>query len=141
LGVRREHRVLLVLDDTSVFPVVFLGAMRIGAVPVPVSPLDRDDNFRHFVDDSYAEVVVTDAAVLDRLATALGRRPVRWLVTNRQGQGVVEFEEAMRSQPDELEPADTHRDDMGFWLYSSGSTGRPKGVVHLQHDIEVTCEN
>ena len=29
---------------------------------------------------------------------------------------------------------------MAFWLYSSGSTGKPKGVVHLQHDIEVTCE-
>ena len=38
-------------------------------------------------------------------------------------------------------PADTHRDDMAFWLYSSGSTGRPKGVVHLHHDIEVTCQS
>jgi benzoate-CoA ligase family protein len=37
-------------------------------------------------------------------------------------------------------PADTHRDDPAFWLYSSGSTGRPKGVVHLQHDIRSTCE-
>ena len=52
LGVRREQRVLLVLDDTTVFPIVFLGAIRIGAVPVPVSHLDKDDNFRHFVDDS-----------------------------------------------------------------------------------------
>jgi benzoate-CoA ligase family protein len=30
---------------------------------------------------------------------------------------------------------------MAFWLYSSGSTGKPKGVVHLQHDIEITCEH
>ena len=29
---------------------------------------------------------------------------------------------------------------MAFWLYSSGSTGKPKGVVHLQHDIEFTCD-
>src|SRR5690348_143792 len=52
LGVRREDRVLLVLDDTTVFPVTFLAAMRIGAVPVPVSPLDRAENFRHYVRDS-----------------------------------------------------------------------------------------
>ena len=35
----------------------------------------------------------------------------------------------------ELAEADTHRDEMAFWMYSSGSTGRPKGIVHLQHDM------
>ena len=140
LGVRREQRVLLVLDDTTVFPIAFLGAIRIGAVPVPVSHLDKDDNFRHFVDDSYAEVVVTDAGVLDRLRGALGHRPVRWLVRGRDDAGVTELDAGMAAQSDELDAAPTHRDDMAFWLYSSGSTGKPKGVVHLQHDIGVTCE-
>jgi benzoate-CoA ligase len=141
LGVRREQRVLLVLDDTTVFPIAFLGAIRIGAVPVPVSHLDKDDNFRHFVDDSYAEVIVTDAGVLDRLRGALGDRPLRWLVRGRDDAGVTELDAAMAAQPDELAAAPTHRDDMAFWLYSSGSTGKPKGVVHLQHDIGVTCEH
>jgi benzoate-CoA ligase family protein len=141
LGVRREQRVLLVLDDTTTFPIMFLGAMRIGAVPVPVSHLDKDDNFRHFVDDSYAEVVVGDATVLDRLMAALSGRHVRWLCRGRDDAGVVELDGALRAQSDELEAAPTHHDDMAFWLYSSGSTGKPKGVVHLHHDIEVTCEN
>jgi acetyl-CoA synthetase len=35
----------------------------------------------------------------------------------------------------ELAEADTHRNEMAFWMYSSGSTGRPKGIVHLQHDM------
>jgi acetyl-CoA synthetase len=35
----------------------------------------------------------------------------------------------------QLAEADTHRDEMAFWMYSSGSTGRPKGIVHLQHDM------
>ena len=35
----------------------------------------------------------------------------------------------------DLAEADTHRDEMAFWMYSSGSTGRPKGIVHLQHDM------
>jgi benzoate-CoA ligase len=141
LGVGREQRVLLVLDDTTVFPIMFLGAIRIGAVPVPVSHLDKQDNFRHFVDDSYAELVVTDAGVLDRLQDALKGREVRWLVRGRDDPGVTEFDQAMAGQSDELDAVATHRDDMAFWLYSSGSTGKPKGVVHLQHDIGVTCEN
>jgi benzoate-CoA ligase len=141
LGVRREQRVLLVLDDTPVFPTVFLGAIRIGAVPVPVSPLDKDENFRHFVDDSYAEVVVTDAAMVERLRAALQHREVQWLAQGVEGAGVTDLGSALAAQSDELDAVPTHRDDPAFWLYSSGSTGKPKGVVHLQHDVGVTCEN
>src|ERR671928_2173062 len=38
LGVACEERVLMVLDDTTAFPVAFLGAMRLGAGPVPGHP-------------------------------------------------------------------------------------------------------
>src|SRR4029079_6412715 len=36
LGVAREERVLLVLDDTTAFPVVFLGALRLPPPPPPL---------------------------------------------------------------------------------------------------------
>ena len=53
----------------------------------------------------------------------------------------MSFDEAVAGRPDELSPpADTHPDDMAFWLYSSGSTGRPKGVVHTQRDIGATID-
>lgn len=141
LGVRREQRILLVLDDTTVFPTVFLGAIRIGAVPVAVSPLDKESNFRHFVEDSYAELVVTDPECLERLQASLSGLDVRWLVKGGDGHGVEDLDAGLGAQESELSSAPTHRDDMAFWLYSSGSTGKPKGVVHLQHDIEVTCVN
>jgi benzoate-CoA ligase family protein len=140
LGVGREHRVLLVLDDTTVFPIAFLGAMRVGAVPVPVSALDKADNFRHYIHDSYATVVLTDAPTLPRLREALAGEALRYVVRGGHSHDVVELDEALASQADEFSPAPTHRDDMAFWLYSSGSTGKPKGVVHLQHDIEFTCD-
>ena len=140
LDVHPEERVLMVLDDTTVFPSVFLGAMKIGAVPVPVSPLDRLDNYRHYAEDSYAHVVVTDAALLPRLREALDGVPVRYLVRGVEEPDVIEFDTGLAAQEDELDAWPTHRDDMAFWLYSSGSTGKPKGVVHLHHDIEVTCE-
>jgi benzoate-CoA ligase len=140
LGIGREHRVLLVLDDTTAFPIMFLGAMRIGAVPVPVSPLDKDENFRHYVEDSYATVVATDSGSLERLRDVLAGEELRFVVRGGEGPDVVELDAALAAQDDELTPARTHRDDMAFWLYSSGSTGKPKGVVHLHHDIEYTCE-
>ena len=41
----------------------------------------------------------------------------------------------LKNFPTDLPEADTHRNEMAFWMYSSGSTGRPKGIVHLQHDM------
>src|SRR5205823_6210635 len=46
LGVRREERVLLMLDDSFLFPIAFMGAARIGAVPIPVSVREHVQNFR-----------------------------------------------------------------------------------------------
>ena len=132
---------LLVLDDTTAFPIAFLGAMRIGAVPVPVSHLDKDDNFRHFVDDSYARGGRHRRRLLPRLAAALGDPAMRYLVRGRRRRRRDRVRRgAWPPSRTSSTPPPTHRDDMAFWLYSSGSTGKPKGVVHLQHDIEVTCE-
>jgi benzoate-CoA ligase family protein len=139
LGVRREQRVLLVLDDTTAFPVAFLGAMRIGAVPIPVSVRETQANFRHFIDDSYAEVVVCDAEILPKLHAALVGIDVR-LLARGTDDGAIELDGALAAQPDELDAVARHRDDMAFWLYTSGSTGKPKGVVHMHGSMEVTCE-
>ena len=139
LGIRREQRVLLVLDDTADFPIMFLGAIRIGAVPVPVGPLDKDENFRHYIDDSYASLIVTDPTTLDRLATILGDRDVRYLVRGGSDDRVIELEEALRRS---IRRARRRADPSGRRLLLAVqlgcSTGKPKGVVHLQHDISVT---
>src|SRR5438309_2738766 len=67
-GVRREERVLLLLDDTPAFPATFLGAIRLGAVPVPVNPLYKPSDFRYFLEDSYARVVVADPTFVEKAA-------------------------------------------------------------------------
>jgi benzoate-CoA ligase family protein len=140
LGVRREERVLLVLDDTLLFPVAFLGATRIGAVPVPVSVREHPENFRHFVEDSYARTVVCEPAMLEPLTGALAGSGVRYLARGRDERGAVELDAGLAAHEDELDPVPTHPDDMAFWLYTSGSTGRPKGVVHMHRAVPATCE-
>ena len=139
LGVAREQRVLMVMDDSAAFHATFLAAMRIGAVPVPVNPMDRPDNYPYYLSDSYAKVVVIDAGQLERWTATLD--DVHVAVA---GGGVgphADFDAVVAERAGELPPpADTHRDDMAFWLYSSGSTGRPKGVVHAHRDIGVTVD-
>jgi benzoate-CoA ligase len=142
LGVRREQRVLMILDDTPAFPAVFLGAIRIGAVAAPVSFLDIAANFRHYARDAYAPVVVAEAAVMERLRGALAdlRDPPRLISANGPSEGAEELDALLEQHGGELDPADTHRDDPAFWLFSGGSTGPPKAVVHAHRDIPYTCE-
>jgi benzoate-CoA ligase family protein len=140
-GVGREDRLLLVLDDTPAFPAVFLGAMRIGAIPVPVNFLARPDDFGYYLDDSQAMTAVVDQAFLEAVGPQVAARPdVRLIVANGTApDGAESLDEWMASDGGEVLPASTQPDDMAFWLYSSGSTGPPKGVVHSHDHIAATC--
>jgi benzoate-CoA ligase family protein len=140
-GVRRGERVLIALDDCLSLPAILLGAMRAGAVPVPVNPFSRGDDFAYFLEHSSARAVVTGGACADAVeAAAQGKiDPARVLCVNSERENTVDLWAAAADLDDSVSPADTHRDDVAFWLYSSGSTGRPKAVVHLHRDIPYTC--
>ena len=142
LGVGQEDRVLLVLNDTPSFPVAFFAAMRIGAVPIPVNTLLGADDYRFFVENSRARVVVAEEMYSGHISEATRDldEPVLTVYANGRVDGALAFDDLLEGGEDELSPTATHRDDPAFWLYSSGSTGRPKGAVHLHHDINYTCE-
>ena len=142
IGVRREERVLLVLDDSPAFPAAFLGAMRIGAVPIPVNFLARPQDFGYFLDDSYAVAAVVDSVFMEKVGPEVETRDqVRLVVANGDPGDGDSLDEWLEDGDDEVEPVPTHHDDMAFWLYSSGSTGQPKGVVHRHASVLATCEN
>ena len=143
IGVDREDRVLLMLNDTPSFPTAFFAAMRIGASPIPVNTLLQPTDYRFFVEDSRSRAVVCDQMHRETIREALegyDEEPVEVIVTNGRAEGAHVLEDMLESGTDELDPVATHKDDPAFWLYSSGSTGKPKGAVHLHHDILYTCE-
>src|SRR6202171_940926 len=130
LGVRREERVLIATYDGPGWVAAFLGAIRLGAVPVPVNPLlQRSEDYDHFIEDSLARVVVVDANTEEKLKPAAAR--------SNSAPRLLRAEHIAPGP--ETATAPTRKDDMAFWFYSSGSTGKPKAVVHLQHDIPYTC--
>jgi benzoate-CoA ligase family protein len=139
-GVRRGERVVLVMDDSPRFHAAFLGAIRAGAVPVPVNFLARAEDFGYVMDDSYAVLTVVDAPFLDKVAPEAEALGVPILVGGAAEPSDDTVDAWIAEGPDDVDPVITHRDDPAFWLYSSGSTGRPKGVVHLQHNVVTTCE-
>jgi non-ribosomal peptide synthetase component E (peptide arylation enzyme) len=54
LGVRIEERVLLLLLDTPEFAISFFGAIKIGAIPVPVNTLLKPADYTYLLNNSRA---------------------------------------------------------------------------------------
>ena len=137
LGLRRDERVMLLLLDTPAFAYSFLGAQKVGAVPIPTNTLLKSQDYRYMLNDSRATVAIVSEPLVPQLA-AIPRDELPYLqhlvIDGAPTAGAIGFDRLLAAEPAlELEP--TSKDDAAFWLYSSGTTGFPKGAVHLHHDI------
>ena len=145
LGLQRGDRVLMFLDDTPSYPAAFFGAVRAGFVPILINTLTPPDLLQFYLADSSARVAVADAEFAPRFdaVACAGTALQTLIVVNGDAGGSAAPQDLASTDwlpgfPADLPEADTHRNDMAFWMYSSGSTGRPKGIVHLQHDMAYT---
>src|SRR3954465_10082870 len=75
LGVRREERVAMIMLDTVDFPIVFLGAIRAGIVPVPLNTLLTSDQYAYVLADCRARVLFISQALVPVVRDMLGRMP------------------------------------------------------------------
>jgi benzoate-CoA ligase family protein len=150
LGIDMEQRIALLLLDSPQFAAAFFGAIKIGAVPVPLNTVLRPDDYVYMLNDSRARVLLVDATLWQNIQQILPQlKYLRHVViVGLQGQttgylqGIPlhDFDRWVGRASSTLEAAETSKDDTALWLYSSGSTGFPKGCVHLQHDMVYCTE-
>ncbi len=142
LGIRREERVLICLLDTIDWPTAFLGAIKAGAVPVPVNTLMTEDDYRFMLEDSRARLLVVSEELYPKFGKAIAAATelMHVIVSGANAHGLHRFEDLLAAADTAPVTARTVRDDMCFWLYTSGSTGKPKGAVHTHADLRLTDE-
>jgi benzoate-CoA ligase family protein len=144
IGVEPEQRVLMFMTDSPDFVAVYLAAMRIGAVPVPVSTMVHADGLAELLQDSRARALAVTAPYDEVASEALHHAPeVRTVITAGASVDtalpVHTLDDLAQSEPDPTVYSTT-ADSPAFWLYTSGTTGSPKAAMHRHGSIRVVCE-
>lgn len=145
LGLRPEERVVLFMADGPAMAAAILGAMRMGAVPVPVSTMLTGGELAALLDDSRARILLVSDRFADNAAKAAARIPGLTVVVDGDAiPGAVRYADLVErghKAADDPAPYATSPDSSGLWLYTSGTTGTPKGAIHRHANIAHVVES
>lgn len=119
-GLEPGARILIRLENTSAYALLFFGAIAGGYVPLPTSTQLTEAEARFLAEDSGA------AAVACGRDLEFGALPggVRALAAEEVARMIAVGAAGAY--------ADTKADDPAFLIYTSGTTAKPKGVLHAQ---------
>ena len=149
-GVGRGDRVLLYAQNSPQFVIAYYAILRADAVVVPVNPMNRTEELRHYVADSDATVAIAGNDVL-REIEPLGMARVLPIVYSDylreatdlpipdfvRARGSAAWKEALEANL----PPGPHRagpEDLAVMPYTSGTTGKPKGCIHTHASVQAT---
>ncbi len=146
-GVRRGDRVVLALDDGIEWVACYFGAMKAGAVAVPLPPGPHNGRLaRAFPDCSPAAAIVSRTTAYDAVAgAALAACPVVFVTRLPSG---IQPEGGFRNWADAVAAADSSEPrvrlidlDLAAIIYTSGSTGEPRGAMLSHLNIRSNTES
>src|SRR3954454_11297873 len=134
-GIGAGDAVGLQMPNVPYFPIVYFGALRLGAVLVPMNPLLKAREVEYHLSDSGAKVLVAwhdFAAAAGEGADAAGAE----CAIAEPG----EFEQLLGGAEPVEEVVDRADDDAAVIIYTSGTTGTPKGATLMHSNLASGAE-
>jgi malonyl-CoA/methylmalonyl-CoA synthetase len=137
-GVRPGDRVALQLPKGLPFVLLHLGALRLGAISLPLNPTFPPAEVAYFLSDADAALYVTTPEARARLLPELAQRGA-----SARTLFVTGGSDALLALPDDdapLPPLPADPDATALMIYTSGTTGRPKGAQLSHGNLSANLE-
>lgn len=128
LGIQRGDRVLVILPRVPQWWVAMLGLIRLGAVPIPGTPLLTEKDIRYRLSVASVRAIITDAAGAEKVEGFAG---VRILIGGERADW-ASFDDGLARCSTERPDQPTRSDDPGIIYFTSGTAGEAKMVLHTQ---------
>ena len=136
-GVGRGDRVATALTNGLPVIVSFLAA-GVAGTAAPLNPAYKEDEFRFFLEDTAAKVLILPPDGADEARRAAIDRGVPILTIDMDSTGTVSLSGVSGFGPVTPPPA---TDDVALVLHTSGSTGRPKRVPLKHANLSISAQN
>jgi len=132
LGVQPGDRIALLMHDSAELAAVFLGAVRIGAVPVPLNVLLRPLELRTLLNHCQAVEVIASGDLADGVEQVRGELPMLRHLCSIGGAHPGQIDFAARcSDVEPWTPAHDPEDGQpAFILYSGAPGDAPRATAH-----------
>ncbi len=131
-GIGEGDRIAMSLPNVPAFPIVFFGALQIGAIVIPMNPLFKPREVEYYLADSGASMMVGMPG--DAEAGAL---TADIPFVDGTDQSLLAL--LVNIEPD-AEVLDRETGDTAVLLYTSGTTGRPKGAELTHGSLDANRE-
>jgi oxalate---CoA ligase len=133
-GVARGDRVGMALPNGAANVVAFLAAS-IAGTAAPLNPAYKEEEFRFYLDDTNAKVLLLPPEGIDEARRAAGAVPI--ITVDMDAAGTVSLVGVGPGRPVAM-PA---LEETALVLHTSGSTGRPKRVPLSHANLSISAGN
>jgi long-chain acyl-CoA synthetase len=136
LGVKPGERVAMLCGNRVEFIEFFFGAMRAGAIPVPLNTRLATDTLTYIFKDSDSVLALIDPSC-NREAKAIALAvPLRQrLLLDEEADGFFSYKRELAVPAPDVPPPPIADNAQAFQPYTSGSTGVPKGAIMTHHGM------
>jgi len=141
IDINPNDRVLVCMDDSINYPIVFLGLIWAGVIPICINTMLPVKDYQYMIKDSEAKAIIISSHLISKFKIIEDDNS-NLLFIYDSDKGDLNLDSLIQKNNKTMEiHNESFEKDIAFWLYSSGSTGSPKGTLHMHKSLIETASN